>query len=332
MVGRLKALPIIQINTTSDKKYNILGELNFLAKKIWERKPYLLFIIPGFIIYTVFIVYPMVSTFFNSLTEWDGMGKKVFIGIQNYRTIFLNENYAPSFYNAFFNGIQIVVSTYILQLPLALYFAYLFYKGIKWGKLMRTIIFFPQVVSMVAVSFLALTFLDPNFGVINVMFNYIGLESLAKPWIGFGDSLIYITAILLTWKGIGVPMMLILANLMSIPEEHLEAAEIDGARERQKFFRIILPQLGPSISVTCVAIFLGGIAAFEIPYLVGDKYGGPRGVADTLGTFFYRVTFGSEYLTNNIGLGTAIAVTQFMIMLIVSIIQLNVLSRNQTDI
>jgi raffinose/stachyose/melibiose transport system permease protein len=279
---------------------------------------YISFILPGLLLYLVFILIPIAATALNSLTQWDGVGEKVFIGFSNFSKLLTDPIYAPQLLRALKNGLWFVALSFAIQMPTAVYFAYMIDKYLNIGELFKFIIFLPQVLSMVSVSVMALLFFDPNFGSLNNVLLQLGLESLTRSWLGAGKYLRMIVPLLLSWKGVGIPVMLILSNLKSIPKEYIEAATIDGANEFTRFRIILLPLLAPSLTTSSVLMYLGAIGVFDIPFLVGDKHGGPGGVVDTLGTLFYRISFGSPYLNNNIGLGTAVAVIQFLVMMVVS--------------
>lgn len=287
----------------------------FMRIRFFGRRPFLFFLIPGLVVYSYLIIYPIITTVYSSFTEWNGLGAKRFIGPDNFIYLFRDPIMAPAFYNALKNGVYLVGLSYAFQVPLALYFAYLLDRNIKGSGLYKLVIFLPQIMSMVSISFLCIMFFDPTFGILNAALTGAGLESWTKPWISWGDFMLYLVAALLTWKGVGIPTMLILANMKGIPKDYKEAAYLDGAGAWQSFRSVTLPLLVPAMSVTCIGIFLGAIGTFEFPFLVGDKTGGPGGVADTLGTLFYRTAFGNSQLTNNIGLGNAIAIVQFVIML-----------------
>lgn len=299
--------------------------------KMVKQRPFLFFIAPGALLYLVLIIYPMFSTFVNSFCQWDGIGEKLFIGFSNFKMLFTDSIYAPQFLNALKNSFIFVLLCYIIQVPLAFYFAYVINRKVFLSKTCQLLIFMPQVISQVAVGLLVLLFLDPNFGVVNNGLRAIGLGSWARGWLGDPVILKLVVAVILTWKGIGIPMMLLIANMQSIPAEYEEAASLDGANEWNKFRYITLPLLKPALTNIIVLIFINGIATFDIPYLLGGMNGGPSGAIDTLGTMFYRVAFGSKYLTNNMGLATAIAVIQFLIMVTVSVIQISLLKRNETE-
>ena len=137
--------------------------------------------------------------------------------------------------------------------------------------------------------------------------------------------------IIIAWKGIGIPTMLILSNLQAIPQEYIEAAALDGAGEWKVFWKIKLPLLTPALTNTLILTFLGSFASFDIPYMLGGSSGGPSNCVDTLGTMFYRIAFDSRYLTNTMGLATALAVLQLMIAVTISVLQKKLFSRNEIE-
>lgn len=298
------------------------------VSKFIKKRPYLFFIAPSAILYSLLILYPMFSSIFNSLTHWDGVGAKDFVGIGNFVTLFTNSTYAPQLVNALKNGLIFVILSYIIEVPVAFYFASMIDRRVKLAKVCQTIIFLPQVISTVAITLLVTLFFDPTFGVINTILKNIGLGSLAQPWLGNPMLLQFLVVLIIVWKGIGIPTMLILSNMQAIPQDYIEAASLDGASQWKIFWTIKLPLLTPALMNTMVLTFLGSFAAFDVPFMLGGKTGGPANCMDTLGTMFYRVAFGSPYLTNTMGLATAIAVLQLAIALTVSVLQIKLLRRN----
>lgn len=296
-----------------------------------KRRPYIAFILPGAILYCLLIIYPMLSSFVNSFTEWDGIGEKIYTGVTNYATLFTSQIYGEQFINALKNGFIFVILSYIIGVPIAFYFAILLDKKIKLHKLCQTIIFLPQVISTVAIGLLVPLFFDSTFGLVATVMRNVGLGHLVSGWLGNKTFLRFLVVIITVWKGMGMNTMLILSNLQSIPQDCIEAAELDGCNEWSMFFYVKLPLLKPSLINVVVLTFLNTFAAFDIPFLLGGLNGGPGNCIDTLGTMFYRIAFGSPYLTNTMGLATAISVIQFVIVLAVSILQIALLSRNKAE-
>lgn len=295
------------------------------VSKFFKKRPFIFFIAPSAILYLLLILYPMFSSIFNSFTLWDGIGDKEFVGLQNFITLFSNSTYAPQLGNALKNGLIFSVLSYVVEVPVAFYFAIMLDKKIRFSKACQAIIFLPQVISTVAVSLLVSLFFDPTFGVINTVLRTVGLNSWAKPWLGNPILMQCLVVFIIVWKGIGIPTMLILSNMQAIPQDYTEAASLDGASEWKVFWKIKLPLLIPSLMNTMVLTFLGSFAAFDVPFMLGGKSGGPSNCVDTLGTLFYRVAFGSPYLSNTMGLATAIAVIQLVIALTISIFQIKLL-------
>lgn len=297
----------------------------------FKKRPYILFIAPGALLYLLLIIYPMFSSILNSFTLWDGIGAKTFVGIDNFITLFTGSVYAPQLRNALKNGLIFVVLSYIIEVPLAFYFAVMLDKKVRFSKFCQTVIFLPQVVSSVAVGLLVLLFFDPTFGVINTFLKAIGMGNLAKGWLGEPALMRLVVVIIIVWKGIGIPTMLILSNLQAIPQEYIEAAALDGAGEWKVFWKIKLPLLTPALTNALILTFLGSFASFDIPYMLGGSSGGPSNCVDTLGTMFYRIAFDSRYLTNTMGLATALAVLQLMIAVSISVLQKKLFSRNEIE-
>src|SRR5690349_10562483 len=111
-----------------------------------RNKPYIFFIAPGFLIFTLLVVYPMITTFYNSLTDWDGVNKKVFIGLGNFIFLFTDNIFSKTLFHALHNVFYLVVMAFIIQIPLSLYFALMIDKKIKLHNFYKTIIFMPQVI------------------------------------------------------------------------------------------------------------------------------------------------------------------------------------------
>lgn len=296
-----------------------------------KRRPYIAFILPGAILYCLLIIYPMLASFLNSFTQWDGIGEKIYTGTANYVTLFTSQLYGGQFINALKNGCIFVILSYMIGVPIAFYFAVLLDEKVMLHKLCQTIIFLPQVISTVAIGLLVPLFFDATFGLVASVMRAGGLGFLVTGWLGNKTFLRFLVVIITVWKSMGMNTMLILANLQSIPQDCIEAAGLDGCSEWSLFFQIKLPLLKPSLINVVILTFLNTFAAFDIPFLLGGLNGGPGNCIDTLGTMFYRVAFGSPYLTNTMGLATAISVIQFLIVLVVSVLQIALLSRNRAE-
>jgi raffinose/stachyose/melibiose transport system permease protein len=285
------------------------------------RASYVLFLLPAFLLYTTFIVYPMFSALRFSFYEWNGLTREAFAGIENFRTLFTRYPYNEDIWNALSHNLYMFVVTMIAQNAVALFFAVVLDRGIRGATLFRNVFFLPHLIAVIVVGFLWSLILNPQFGVLNRFLETIGLGSLAHPWLGDPKTALTTVALVNAWSWIGFPLIIFLANLASIPTEYNEAAQLDGAGAWQVFRHITLPLLAPSITVVTVLTFIGNFNAFDLIYAMGGSNGGPGGSTDVLGLLFYRIAFASQD-ANAVGVGNALAVVMFAVVFVVSTLYL----------
>jgi len=296
-------------------------------KKI-RKKPYLMFITPGFILYTVFIIIPILYVFFLSVFEWSGLGAMKFIGIENFQTIFTDARVAPQFWNAIFNNFKYLLCVWFIITPIQFLLAYFFFLKIPAHRYLKFMIFMPYVISSTVVSFFAIMVFDPNIGLLNELLVNLGLEQYTSAWIGDPNLSFKIMVILVIWQGAGTGMMIFYANMMDIPQEIMEAASIDGCNERQRLRHILLPLSLPACASTIIMSAIWALGVFDIPFMLGGASGGVGGKLDFVNILFYRYTFGSALNgKSNFGFGAAISVSMFVVMMLITLIQNKVLSR-----
>jgi len=303
-----------------------------LLKFIKER-PYILYILPGFLLYSIFITIPILISLPFSFTGLAESGQRVFVGIQNYRVIFTNPVLFPQFLNALTNTFFALALNYIFIHPLIIFLAYMIYRRIIGHRIFQNILFFPHFVNSIAVSFMVTLFFSPYLGLYYNVFKFLGLENLGfcPIWddIRYGVVLI---VVVWTWRGLGYEMLLYIASFKMIPKEIIEASIIDGAGEIKRFFKIYLPLLKPTFTMVMVLMFIWTITAFEIPYIVGGIRGGVGGNMDFLALFLYRTAFGKgSYSTNFVGMGSAISIIILIILLVGSILIFTLIRRNEVD-
>lgn len=300
-----------------------------IKKRKAEKRPkdWIYFIAPAFILYTVFIIYPIFASVINSFTEWSGLGEKTFVGFDNYIRLFTEPRLSQSFWRALRHNICFVLISYFVGLPVMFFFAYIIDRGVFLGKVYKTVVFLPNVISTAIVGFLAIMVFDPNLGLLNHCLKLIGYSNLTRGWLGDPKIILPAMAGVHLWKIMGFGVILILANMQNIPPDIIEASLIDGAGELKKYFRIILPMLTPSLTTLVILLFIWSISIFDIVYVTLGSTGGAGFSADVLSTFFYRNTFGNVYTRNALGMGTAIAVIMFILMLGVTTVQLKFLTK-----
>lgn len=285
----------------------------------WRKGLIHLFPLPALVVYTLFIVYPIVAAFSYSLFDWQGLQKGGFIGLMNFVTLFTVEPFNERFWNAFGHNAYYFLLEMVVQNGIAFLLAYIIFSKVKGAELFKMAYFLPRLLSVIVVGFLWKLLLNPNFGAVNVVLKQIGLEAWAKPWLG--DPATALTAIILAncWFGIGFSVLIFLAGLQSISQEVLEAAKLDGARGLRLIRSVTLPMMMQSIIIITVFTFVHAFEAFELIYAMQGSQGEPYFSTDTLAVFFYRTAFGGSSGDGvAIGLGSALAVTLFFIIAVLS--------------
>ena len=179
----------------------------------------------------------------------------------------------------------------------------------------RTAIFIPTILSFVIVGFVWKLILSPLWGVAPNLLDLVGLKSLFAPWLGKEEYALTTLGLISVWQFVGIPMMLIYAALLSIPDEVIEAAECDGITGMAQFWKIKLPLILPSIGIISILTFVGNFNAFDLIYSAQGALAGPNYSTDILGTFLYRTFFGFQLQLGDPHMGATIATMMFLIIL-----------------
>lgn len=224
-----------------------------------QIKMAIIFIFPAFLVYTVFKVYPALSAFRLSLTDWDALGSEpVFIGLQNFYDLIKDRTLWNSLKNNILYGLITILVGNFIGMGLALILELGIYKG---RNFFRGAFFVPIMLSWVVVGFLWRWIYNPVFGLLNTILKQINLDFLAMNWLGNDNIAFYSIVAVAIWKGFGFSMIIFSAGLQNIPGELLEAAKLDGGNRRQIITRIIIPLLKP---IMAVVVILNIIDAFRV--------------------------------------------------------------------
>lgn len=270
-----------------------------------------LFLLPGLILFLVFVIYPIFQSIYYSMFNWKGFGPAVdFVGLDNFKNILGDK----VFIIALCNALLLIVFSLLLQLPLSLILAVMVGRDLPGRAFFRTIFFMPYVISEVitAIMWLFLLNPNPNRGFINAVIFALGGK--AQPWLGDTTLVLFALFVAITWKFFGFHMLLYMAGLQNIPQEIEEAGRIDGANAIQNFFYITLPLLGSTIRTSVYLSVLGCIQTFTIVWIM--TRGGPVNASETLAT--YMIRFG--FVRFQLGYGSAVAVYMFLICVTFSLI------------
>lgn len=268
------------------------------------------FLAPVFILYTIFLFIPLVQTGYYSLTKWNGVTDKIFIGLGNFKELFGSGDYWMTFQNT----IKLVVITLMIQVPVGLLLAYLLYMKTKGMKVFRTIYFLPVVIAPVAISLMFSLFYNSEIGVFNRILEMIGLGRFQTNWLSNIHTLLYAVMAPQVWQYIGLYVTIFLGALQSIPEELVESAEIDGANRIQIFSRIILPEITGFTNICIILCVTGSLKAFEHSWIMTG--GGPGVRSAYLGVYMYKTAF----VNSDFGLGSAITMTIVLLSLVITLL------------
>jgi len=285
-----------------------------------ERRPFrwhiALFLAPAVLVYTAVMIFPLFNTLRLALyTEIDQA--RVFVGLDNFRTLFGDQRWANSFWNALGNNLWFFVIHMLVQNPIGILLAaILSHPRLRFAAFYRSAIFIPTILSFVIVGFAWKLILSPIWGIAPGMLDAVGLKSLFAPWLGKEEYALTTLALVSVWQFIGIPMMLIYAALLSIPQEILEAGECEGITGWSAFWKLKLPLILPSIGIISILTFVGNFNAFDLIYAAQGALAGPDFSTDILGTFMYRTFFGFQLQLGDPHMGSAIASAMFAIILI----------------
>jgi raffinose/stachyose/melibiose transport system permease protein len=301
-----------------------------------HRKPFpfhiIVFLAPAVIIYTLFMIYPLLDSLRLGLFAPDAeTGQEVFVGFRNYQTLLTHDLWAPRLWGAIQNNVLFFTIHMLVQNPLGLLLATLLSSRITRGAtLFRTLIFTPTVLSVVLIGFIWQLILSPLWGISDDFLAFFGIES--QPWLGLPGTALTTLSLVSVWQWVGVPMMLFLAALISIPDELLEAARVDGANAWHVFAHIKFPLILPTVGIVGILTFVGNFNAFDLIYTTQSALGAPNFSTDLLGTFFYRTFFGQQLQPGNPTMGAAVAGVMFVIIVTGVLIYLFGFQRRLLDI
>jgi raffinose/stachyose/melibiose transport system permease protein len=260
------------------------------------------FYIPAAVVFAVFFLVPTVLAFYFSLTRWSLFDAK-FIGFDNY-SMFLGD---PQLTAGLRNTIIYAILTSGLKVLIGLPLAMLLTSKIRLKGLVRGMVFFPVLVSTVAVGITFSTLMQPSIGLINTALGGIGLPT--PDWLGNPRMALFSVAIVDVWKGIGLAMVIFIAGILSIPTEYFEAARLEGGTW-VAFRHVILPLSRNAIFTVILLSFIGGLRSFDLIWTM--THGGPGFASDVLTSVIYK-----EYQAGFYGLSTAGNVVLFILVTII---------------
>jgi len=270
--------------------------------------PYLL-VSPYIIHFFIFVAFPVGFSIYLTLNNWNIISPMEFTGLSNYKRLFQD----AIFWKSIFNTLVFLVIHIPLQIVVALFLAVLLNQKIKFRGFFRAAFFLPVIVSGVVVTILWQQLYGFDTGLLNRMLVKIGLGKIG--WLTDPNWAMPSIAVMATWKNVGLYIVLFLVGLQTVPPQYYEAAELEGATHLQKFFKITLPMINPTIFMVVVLSTIGGFSLFIEPYVMTG--GGPLNSTISAVLYIYKQGFFYYHMGYAATLGFFFA----MLILVVVIIQ-----------
>ena len=281
-------------------------------KTLRDKKAIAFFLLPALIVYTIMVMIPIAVSIYYGMIDWDGLGPKKFVGIDNFIKLFHDKVFIMSFTN----NLLYIVIVMVLQLGIGFIIAVLLTYLIKGRGFIQTVYYIPSVITVIAIAQLFTSFYSYEpIGLFNIFRKLIGLEPIA--FLSDYKAVLPAVAAVEGWQYIGIYMIIFYSALVSVSPDILEAARIDGASELQLLFRIRIPSITNVIMLACILSLVGALRGFAAP--MNMTKGGPNHRSEILATYMYKKAFTSR----DYGYGSSIAV----VIVILSIIGVLLISK-----
>lgn len=285
---------------------------------LWKKTYSYSFLLPAAIIYTLIFLLPTVLSFFFSLTRWT-LSDWEFIGLDNFVTFFQESSLSIGFKNTLIYALVTCAAKVVLGLLLGTFLT----SKLKTKGYLQSVLFFPTLISTIAVGVAFSTMMHPTQGIINQALQVIGLTG--PDWLGNTKIALLSVAFVDIWKGVGFATVIFVAGILSIPEEYYEALQIDGGNAWDKFWNIIVPLSRPAMNSVIILSFIGGLRSFDLIWAMTK--GGPGFSTDVIASIIYKQYQGGFY-----GLATAGNVILFLFVSLLAFPLSMYLNRKEVDL
>ncbi|WP_411953940.1 carbohydrate ABC transporter permease [Alkalibacillus sp. S2W] len=278
-------------------------------------------LVPTFIMFSIFTLYPLFSGLYYSFFEWSGASNtREFVGFDNYIELFNDEVIPATIWHDYFLVATKVIGIMIMALFIAVALTQL---KIKEAPFYRIVFFFPNIMSVVVIGILWMFIYNPSLGLVNSGLEVIGLEEWTRPWLGSETWALPSLVLPSIWAGIGLFMLLLMGGISNISKSYYEAAKIDGANEWQQFWKVTLPLIWPQIKISILYIVITTLnGSFIIVQVMTG--GGPNNSTHVMGSYLYQQAF-TQY---NFGYGATIGV-MILVLSLITVVLLQLLLRKE---
>lgn len=283
------------------------------------RRAKTVMVLPPLIIYAVFIIVPVFVAIYYSFTDYSGLGKAGFVGIQNYTRMF----HDTLFLIALRNTVVVLICSVVFLLAGSFLTALLMNVSFRGNAFFKMVVFAPYVIAPIIIGIIWGYLLNPNYGLVNSVLRNLGLDALAIEWIGGTKWSPLALAIVFTWQVLGFHATIFLSGIKTIPGDIYEACSIDGANAVQRLFYVTIPMLKETFIINIVLIVTGVFKIYELVYQMTG--GGPAHQSELLTSYMYFTVFSSR----RYGYGMAIAVAILVLSIIGSFSYIKITTRKQ---
>ncbi|MBP1992106.1 carbohydrate ABC transporter permease [Paenibacillus eucommiae] len=242
-------------------------------------------LLPALLIYSVFVLVPIIWSAYYGFYDWKGIGAAKFIGFDNYIEALSH----PIFWRALKNNLIIVGASIFGQVPIALILSLVLWKNTFFHRFIRSAVFMPMVVASVVIGIMWGYIYHPQIGILNFVLEQVGLGSWIRDWLGDPKVNMYSVSIPIIWANIGPYLILFIAAIQNISSEVEDAAKIDGATKGKRLFYVVIPMIWDTIKVALVLCISGSLTSFDLIYVMTG--GGPAQSTELLATYMYNNTF-----------------------------------------
>ncbi len=278
------------------------------------------FVGPALLVYTIVMVLPFLLGLYYSFSNWNGVSSQIdWVGLQNYRTILTDD---PDFGRSFWFTARFTVAVVLISNVLGFLIAYLLSKPLKSRNLLRTIFFMPNVLGGLLLGFIWQFIFTQSFASIG---RATGLGFFNLFWLGTEATAFWALVIVSVWQGAGYLMVIYIAGLTNVSKDMLEAAAIDGATSLQALRLIVLPLIMPAVTVCLFLSISWAFKSFDLNFSLTQ--GGPYKSTESIAMNIYFEAFKN----NRYGLGTAKAFIFFVVVTVITLIQVTITKKKEVE-
>ena len=254
-----------------------------MKQVLGSKRNVLIFVFPALLIYSLFVLYPIISNVYLSLFKTNLMSAGEFVGLRNY--VMLSKD--SIFVSALKNNMLMVLGSLIAHLPISLIFANWLFRKIRGTLFFQTVFFMPCVICGVAVGLLWTFIYHSEFGLLNNLLSMVGISG--PEWLSDKNTALISIIIVVMWQYVGYHMIIQLAAMRAIPQDLYEAADIDGATRWQQFTNITFPMIKYILRIDCVLIITGSLKYYDLVAVMTG--GGPNHATELMSSYMFRLGF-----------------------------------------